>query len=231
MQYVRERRLGEAAKVLAEGANDILAVALDAGYGSHEAFTRAFRAQFGQTPEMVRNRGNLDQIQMPEPILMETKRSMEIAPPKIIDRPATKIAGIAETYSHRAHEPGIPAQWQRFGPHIGHIPGQVGTDAYGVVISPCAGGEMRYVCGVEVSGFAHIPFDWERVDLPARRYAVFHHAGHVSSIRDTWQAIFTQWLPESGTQPAEGPEFERYTAAFDPRTGSGGLEIWIPLQP
>ena len=49
MRYVRGRRLTEAARVLAAGASDILAVALDAGYGSHEAFTRAFRDQFGLT--------------------------------------------------------------------------------------------------------------------------------------------------------------------------------------
>jgi AraC-like DNA-binding protein len=40
MRYLRGRRLTEAARCLANGAPDILAVALDAGYGSHEAFTR-----------------------------------------------------------------------------------------------------------------------------------------------------------------------------------------------
>lgn len=39
MSYARARRLAEAAKRLAAGAPDILGVALDAGYGSHEAFT------------------------------------------------------------------------------------------------------------------------------------------------------------------------------------------------
>ena len=44
--YLRGRRLTEAAKELVNGAPDILNVALDVGYGSHEAFTRAFRDQF-----------------------------------------------------------------------------------------------------------------------------------------------------------------------------------------
>src|SRR3569833_2165782 len=51
MRYVRARRLTEAARALSGGAPDILAVAIEAGYGSHEAFTRAFRDQFGMTPE------------------------------------------------------------------------------------------------------------------------------------------------------------------------------------
>src|SRR6201996_3822717 len=51
MRYVRARRLTEAARALAAGAPDILQVALDSDYGSHEAFTRAFRDHFGVTPE------------------------------------------------------------------------------------------------------------------------------------------------------------------------------------
>src|SRR3974377_1255576 len=50
MDYARGRRLSEAARALAAGAPDILAVALDAGYASHEAFSRAFRDRFGLAP-------------------------------------------------------------------------------------------------------------------------------------------------------------------------------------
>ena len=50
MQYVRARCLSDAARVLAGGAPNILTVALDAGYNSHEAFTRAFRDRFEESP-------------------------------------------------------------------------------------------------------------------------------------------------------------------------------------
>ena len=62
MRYVRARRLSEAARALAGGAPDILTLALDADYGSHEAFTRAFRDHFGVTPEAVRAAKRLDHI-------------------------------------------------------------------------------------------------------------------------------------------------------------------------
>ena len=39
MRYVRGRRLSVAARALADGAPDVLSIALEAGYGSHEAFT------------------------------------------------------------------------------------------------------------------------------------------------------------------------------------------------
>src|SRR6478736_10269981 len=55
MRYARARRLSEAARILALGVPDILGLALEVGYGSHEAFTRAFRDHFGVTPETVRD--------------------------------------------------------------------------------------------------------------------------------------------------------------------------------
>src|SRR6201986_3144803 len=66
MRYVRTRRLSEAARELARGAPDILTLALDADYGSHEAFTRAFRDHFGMTPEAVRAATCLDHLKLLE---------------------------------------------------------------------------------------------------------------------------------------------------------------------
>ena len=63
-----------------------------------------------------------------------------------------------------------------------------------------------------------------------RRYAVFTHRDHIAAIRRTWFTIWNKWLPESGHQVAEAAEFERYGEEVDPRTGTGGLEIWIPIQ-
>ena len=59
---------------------------------------------------------------------------------------------------------------------------------------------------------------------------VFTHREHIAAIRQTWLTIFSKWLPESGYKLAEGPEFERYGEDFNPRTGSGGVEIWIPIE-
>src|SRR3954452_15282983 len=71
MRYVRARRLTEAARALAGGAPDILALALEADYGSHEAFTRAFRDHFGITPEAVRASTCVDKPRLQEPLIMD----------------------------------------------------------------------------------------------------------------------------------------------------------------
>jgi AraC family transcriptional regulator len=229
IRYVRGRRLSEAARALANGAPDILTVALEAGYGSHEAFTRAFREQFGATPEQVRAQRRFDNIELVEPIKMDATLMAELEPPRMTDGKPLLIAGLRERYSCETSA-GIPAQWQRFAPHIGNIPGQVGGTAYGVCCNSDDAGNFDYICGVEVRDFSELPRDVSRVRIQAQRYAVFSHRDHISTIRRTINTIWSKWLPESGLKAADAPCFERYGAEFDPRTGTGGLEIWIPVQ-
>src|ERR1700752_4058789 len=82
MRYVRVRRLSEAARALAAGAPDILNVALDAEYGSHEAFTRAFREHFGISPDAVRAPRRLDTLKLQDPIIMDSTLIDNLAPPR-----------------------------------------------------------------------------------------------------------------------------------------------------
>src|ERR1700732_4386136 len=99
MRYVRARRLTEAARALANGAPDILALALDADYGSHEAFTRAFRGHFGITPEAVRASTCLDGIKLQEPIQMDSTRTDNLHAPRFETSRPLLVAGLGERYT------------------------------------------------------------------------------------------------------------------------------------
>src|SRR5712671_2886810 len=99
MRYVRTRRLTEAARALAAGAPDILALALDADYGSHEAFTRAFRDHFGVTPETVRAATCLDHLKLQEPILMDSTLTDKLQAPRFQTSKPLLVAGLGERYS------------------------------------------------------------------------------------------------------------------------------------
>ncbi len=229
MAYVRARRLSEAARVLAEGAEDILNVALDAGYGSHEAFTRAFRELFGITPEALRAARSLENIQLVEPIDMDASLLTELKPPRIVERQAFEVAGLSERYSFETNH-AIPDLWRRFVPHIGNIAGQIGAATYGVCSNGDAEGNFDYMAGVEVSGAVEAGDDLTRMTIPAQRYAVFTHDGHISDIRKTVYTIWNKWLPESEVSHVKGPDFEFYDANFNGETGSGEVEIWIPVR-
>lgn len=228
MRYLRARRLSEAARVLVNGAPDILSVALDVGYGSHEAFTRAFREQFGVTPESVRTQGHLDNLRLMEAMKMEGSL-LKALEARLEKGRVLLISGIGSRYNCESTV-GIPAQWQGFVPHIGHIAGQVGRSAYGVACNFDEDGNFDYICGVEVKDFSQVSTDWTRVRVPAQDYAVFTHSDHISTIRSTWTTIWNRWLPESGREAEDAPNFELYGENFDSVTGRGLVEIWLPLK-
>lgn len=228
MHYVRARRLTEAARSAA-GAPDILTLALDCGYGSHEAFTRAFNNRFHVTPESVRARGHTGGLDLMEALTMSDRNVVAVAPPRETLGPARLVAGLKERYTFDTNH-GIPALWQRFVPRIASIPDIVDSGTYGVCCNASGDGEFDYLAAVEVSSIDRLPEGFDHVHIPASRYAVFEHNGHVSGIRDTVHAIWNHALPASGYTPASAPDFEYYAAQhFDPETGAGRIEIWIPI--
>nr|WP_249798463.1 AraC family transcriptional regulator [Bradyrhizobium zhengyangense] len=237
MRYVRARRLSEAARSLAKGAPDILSVALEADYGSHEAFTRAFRDQFGTTPETVRAATCTHQLRLQEPILMDSTISSNLKAPRFETAKAFLVAGIAERISCD-NGAIIPGMWARFHQQVTDIPERVGQGknegknqvAYGVCCNGDDSGNFDYIAGVEVRDFSDLPRGFGRIRIPEQRYAVFTHSDHVASIRRTVNAIWNQWLPASSYKAADAPNFERYDEKFDPVTGNGGFEIWVPVK-
>ena len=125
---------------------------------------------------------------------------------------------------------GISDQWQRFGPYFGAIPKQVGTHAYRASFNFDNESNFDYLCGVQVSSDADLPKGITSLSVPRHKYAVFTHKGHVAGVRATFAAIFQKWIPESGLRVANTPNFERYGREFNPMTGLGGFEIWVPIE-
>jgi AraC family transcriptional regulator len=229
--YVRGRRLSEAARALAEGAPDILDVALQAGYNSHEAFARAFRDQFGLTPGELRSRGRLDGIALVEPLREDPMVPVNLQPPRLVSLGPLLIAGIGRRFASNDFA-GIPALWQELQPHFGQIPGQKGKTAYGLVASMAIAAESYfYLAGVEVSDISDLDRNFTAVRLPAQRWAVFLHEGHVTTIGSTIHAVFARALPAAGLAAADMPDLlERYDENFDAWNGTGGFEIWVPVK-
>jgi AraC family transcriptional regulator len=155
-----------------------------------------------------------------------------LEPPRYEDGITKLIAGLRGHYT-RATMNEISGLWQRFTPYLGGIPGQVGGVAYGVCFPSSDG--FDYLSGVEVLSSSGLPDGFSVVSMPVQKYAVFSHRGHVSKLHETCDAIEREWLPRSqhafahGTLGAPG-FFERYGEGFDPRTGSGDVEVWVPIK-
>jgi AraC family transcriptional regulator len=230
MHYVRARRLTEAARALAAGnAPDILSLALDCGYGSHEAFSRAFRAQFGTTPEAVRRTGHVENLAMIKAMKLFEKTDVALPPPRFVSGNPMLVVGLVERHSFGATQ-GIPGQWQRFMQHYADIPDKVQPIPLGISANMDDDGNFEYMAAVEVSKASDLPKGLQQWRIPAQHYAVFRHDAHVSTIGQTYSAIFNAWLPAHGRRAANGPTIEHHLETFDPRTGLGGVDIWVPLE-
>jgi AraC family transcriptional regulator len=226
LAYVRARRLTEAVKLLQRGAPSVLDVALSVGYGSHEAFSRAFRGHFGLTPVEVRRGHHYPSLT--EAIDMGNDERRPVLAPRFSHHNAFKVAGLSHRFSMR-NTAGIPGLWQSFGQHIGTISGEVPGVAYGVCYN--AGDDsFDYMCGVEVLSSSDLPRGFSVLEVPYNHYAIFHHSGHITDIHAIMRAIFSDWLPTSGHQAIVAPVFERYGQEFNPRTGEGGFEVYVPLK-
>ena len=86
-------------------------------------------------------------------------------------------------------------------------------------IAAACGASRSHPCSPELASFECEP----------RSYAVFAHSDHVSTIFDTYAAIWDQALPAMARTVAESPVLEFHNDAFDPGTGLGGLQLYIPL--
>ena len=230
MQYVRARRLTATAQALAAGAPDILSIALEAGYGSHEAFTRAFRDRFQQTPESVRERRSVDGLAVVGPLELRPHASVRLDPPRLVEEQIVRVVGLAERCSFDTTIT-IPSQWQRFMERYDAIPHKRDHIPIGVTYSADDDGHFQYMCGAEVHRFGERSREFVRLEIPPRQYAVFEHRGHVSTIGETYRSIWNEAMPATGRSVADAPVIERHNPTFNPGTGEGGLTLWVPLAP
>jgi AraC family transcriptional regulator len=227
--YLRGRRLSEAAKILADGKTDILAVALDAGYTSHEAFTRAFSDQFGVTPDRVRKAKSVTNLKLLEAIRMSAKIDRPGHAPVRIETLSMTLVGSCETY-RMSDNGGIPDQWQRFVPFLLTLDGRNKRGTFGVIMEASNGDpeSFDYLCAVEKLADIEIPKGFKTLKTGELKIARFPHEGHVSKIQATCHDVFTRGLPEAGLKMAGPISFlEYYGPDFNGMTGYGTVEIWV----
>ncbi|MEN6357589.1 MAG: AraC family transcriptional regulator [Armatimonadota bacterium] len=236
MDYVRKRRLTEAARALVQTDRRILDIALDWQYDSHEAFTRAFKRACGLTPVEYRSRGIFIPLREAlsladiEPLGMKGA-AMET---RIINLPAMRVVGLG--YIGKNENAEISSMWGDFIPRIHEIQGKIQP---GVMLGVCGDshedGSFRYVAGYEVDDDAPVPDGMTIFDVPAATYAVVTQHGELSDEKSGLGAalnfVYREWLPTSGYQRADTPDLEWYDERFRPGQEDSEMDVYTPIVP
>jgi AraC family transcriptional regulator len=160
---------------------------------------------------------------------MDEQERFELSEPRFEHGHFLLIAGFKDRFTQQTI-PGIPKLWQQLVPHLGKIPGQKNEVTYGVGFNFDKEGGFDYIAGVEISKLDDLPDTYSWVEIQPQYYAVFEHKGPLTSLPQTFRYIFDTWLPQSGHQGTDSPEFERYSEDFNPKLNTGELEIWLPIK-
>ncbi|HLP09957.1 MAG TPA: AraC family transcriptional regulator [Opitutaceae bacterium] len=226
-QYVQRVRLETAAVQLQTSTRTVLEIALDAGYESAAAFSRAFEQRFGVAPSECR-RAHRFELQVRAARFRTASTNM--ITPEIRQRPATRVAYVRHIGPYAAVGQawgkicGFAAARGLYGPHTQYI----GISHDDPKITAAA--QQRYDACVTLEREIAPEGEVGVRTIPGGRHAVFLHCGPYENFQATYDAIFGDWLPHSGEQLREQTAFEIYlnhpdtAAPADLRT-----EIWIPL--
>ena len=124
----------------------------------------------------------------------------------------------------------IPAMWHDFWSREWQLEGTEEPAAYGVSYSMQPDGSFSYAVGRNIVPTPkQLPEEACTVTLSAGRYAVFRNKGPVTEMPALFDAIFSQWLPNSGETQREGAVFERYPYDDNASPESMAYEIWVPM--
>jgi AraC family transcriptional regulator len=234
MAFVRARRLGLAAKLLASPRPPALIdLAFDTGFESQEGFTRAFKRAFGVSPGRYR-KGRAaptpSEILAMSDITSAVRLTQE---PQPVKKPGFRVIGASAVFDESS-KAGIPMLWPKLTERGLPLAGQVAGGTFGVGRPDSSGeGCFRYMASVAVSADAPIPEGLEAFEVPAQTYMVFHLETDGSELHPQMQAALRQiWgdrVPKSGLKLANGPDLEVYPPGFLPDRPSR-IEWWIPVE-
>ena len=202
---VRRLRLQRAGADLAQSQRPLVEIATRAGYGGVPAFTRAFSDAYGMPPVSYREAGSHKDFQ---PGRLEAPNASWRVDVRLA--PAMTLIGVPHKGSYmeigRAFEQGYTyALGRGLVPDVVRMIGVYHDDPTRV---PEA--ELRSVACVVATPDAHPAPPIERIDVPARDYAVLRHQGPYSDMRAAYLWLFGTWLPQSGREAGNAPLLEEY---------------------
>ena len=233
-EYIRNRRLSQAGQELILSDEKVIDISLKYGYDSPESFSKAFSRFHGIAPSAARRSGTqltlfnrlILKLIIEGGVLMEYK-IVEKEPFKLITKTRQFRNEIVNDESN--HE--IPDFWDE-SIEAGLMPAlkklAASPDLYGACATPSKESEtFDYGIGVLYDD-KPVPEGYQLWEITHPLWGVFPCYGtDAQCIKETWQKIFGEFLPGSGYDMLDLPDFELYPGVKEREDLF--CEIWIPI--
>lgn len=237
-QYIKNRRLSEAAKKLLCTNNSILDIALDAGYESQQAFTDAFKAKFRLSPKLFRHK--MLKLSL-TPRFVSCELTYKMKGERIMDiRLENCNKMILMGYSSNTFKGFfvIPRLWKKLHKVKNEISNRIsknwvyGFNDYENAKQKNDGSiSFDYYACVEVESKNNNINSMAIKELPKSRYVIFSfRAKPQDSIESVIDYIYKQWFPASTYQLNEQAKYDfvKYGELIDEK-GIADIEVWVPI--
>ena len=243
-EYIRNRRLYQAAVDLKGTDDKVIDIAFRYGYETPESFTKAFSRFHGATPSQVRDRA-AGKVFLPLTIKLSVQGGSQMDV-KIAPMFPFKVIGFQKIFDNETAYTEIPKFWnetcEKYANRVyaGNAPSNPYEQAlvdncigeYGVCIDDIGGGKFRYLIAGKYTGGA-VPDGMVVYEFPRNEWAVFDCIGpNPQTLQSVNTRIFSEWLPGNPDYELSGnATVEWYDCVngemTDPDYHSA---IWVPVK-
>ena len=226
-EYIRSRRLTEAAIDLRDTDEKIIDIAMKYGYESPDAFGAAFKKFHGFTPSEVKE-GKPFKLVSKIQLALSVKggRSMDI---KIEKKQAFKVAGYNEQDINSSLCPNV---WDKLYEKYSHeeLAGLGKGESVGVCHDVESPDRINYMAGYITTDVEKAKdMGLEVLEVDEAEYAVVELTGKVPEcIHAGWKYLMEVFFPEHGYIHSGKPDFEYYFKG-DMYSPDYKMELWVPV--
>lgn len=237
-QYIKHRRLSEAAKKLLFTDSSILDIALDVGYESQQSFTDAFKSMFNQSPKVFRYK--MTQLSL-TPRFISSEPNYEMKGERIMNirlengKEMILVGFSANTLKGFFV---IPRLWKKLHKIKDKIDNRISKNwIYG--FNDYEDAERKNDGNVSFNYLACVEIDDKNnasnimiiKELPKSRYVVFSfRAKPQDSVKSVMDYVYNEWFPSSTYQLNEKAKYDfvKYGNTIDEK-GISDIEVWVPI--
>ncbi len=244
-EYLRNRRLYQAAVDLKETDDKVIDIALRYCYETPESFSKAFSRFHGASPSQVRTGTAPIRVFLPLRINVTIQGGNQMDY-KITPMFPFRIIGFQKEFSYDTAQEEIPKFWDEIcgkyaaNVYAGNEPANEYEKAlvdncigeYGVCIDDLGEGKFRYLVAGRYTG-GDVPQGMVVYEFPRGEWAVFNCIGALPNALQSLNArIFNEWLPNNPDfEIAGNANIEWYDCVNgEPSDPDYHSAVWIPIK-